>query len=381
MAHSYVQMPIQQIADRQREVMDQSIDILQKFTGKKPNGWLGTGPRPDVRHARSRHRGGLHVVRRLGAGRSAAVGEDRERPDPVDPLQRRDQRHHHDGVTPPRVRGVLFAHQGRVRPPLSREQAVGAHPGDRRAPLRHRPGAPHQVFRVALLVHQQAPGRGALDWPGDLRLVREAGAGADRDSLRASQQRRCRARESGDPVLPVKRSGYDGTSWVYWMPRFRRRHDSGRSATDEDDTMQSWLRSGCDARLSLCHNPRPRPIRLSQQHRSHRRRLRARQRQRRHLAADRRPAEQNLEPAGHHAEPAGRRRRNFGACRLAVAGRRLHAVYAVHLGVPRDPRRTGRRAQHAGRAAARLRVDLSTSWSSRSISAPRTSPASTPSAT
>ncbi len=43
MAHSYVQMPIQQIADRQREVMDQSIDILKKFTGKKPNGWLGPG--------------------------------------------------------------------------------------------------------------------------------------------------------------------------------------------------------------------------------------------------------------------------------------------------------------------------------------------------
>ena len=31
MAHSFVQMPIQQIADRQREVMDQSIDILKKF--------------------------------------------------------------------------------------------------------------------------------------------------------------------------------------------------------------------------------------------------------------------------------------------------------------------------------------------------------------
>jgi peptidoglycan/xylan/chitin deacetylase (PgdA/CDA1 family) len=43
MAHSYVQMPIQQIADRQAEVMQQSIDILQKFTGKFPNGWLGPG--------------------------------------------------------------------------------------------------------------------------------------------------------------------------------------------------------------------------------------------------------------------------------------------------------------------------------------------------
>src|SRR5258708_19453806 len=43
MAHSYVQMPIQQIADKQAEIMQQSIDILQKFTGKFPSGWLGPG--------------------------------------------------------------------------------------------------------------------------------------------------------------------------------------------------------------------------------------------------------------------------------------------------------------------------------------------------
>src|SRR5262249_28630275 len=42
MAHSYVQMPIQQIAD-QRAVMRQSIEIIEQFTGKKPTGWLGPG--------------------------------------------------------------------------------------------------------------------------------------------------------------------------------------------------------------------------------------------------------------------------------------------------------------------------------------------------
>jgi peptidoglycan/xylan/chitin deacetylase (PgdA/CDA1 family) len=43
MAHCYVQMPIQQIADRQAEVMRQSIDIIRKATGKPPSGWLGPG--------------------------------------------------------------------------------------------------------------------------------------------------------------------------------------------------------------------------------------------------------------------------------------------------------------------------------------------------
>ena len=42
MAHSFVQMPIQQIED-QRAVMRQSIDIIRAFTGKAPSGWLGPG--------------------------------------------------------------------------------------------------------------------------------------------------------------------------------------------------------------------------------------------------------------------------------------------------------------------------------------------------
>ncbi len=42
MAHAYVQMPIQQIED-QRAVIRQSCDVIEKFTGKRPTGWLGPG--------------------------------------------------------------------------------------------------------------------------------------------------------------------------------------------------------------------------------------------------------------------------------------------------------------------------------------------------
>lgn len=42
MAHAYVQMPIQQIED-QRAVIRQSVEIIEKFTGKRPHGWLGPG--------------------------------------------------------------------------------------------------------------------------------------------------------------------------------------------------------------------------------------------------------------------------------------------------------------------------------------------------
>ena len=42
MAHCYEQMPIQAVAD-QPAMMRQTIDVLQKFTGRRPTGWLGPG--------------------------------------------------------------------------------------------------------------------------------------------------------------------------------------------------------------------------------------------------------------------------------------------------------------------------------------------------
>lgn len=42
MAHCYVQMPIHKIED-QRAMIRQSIEVLKKFTGKMPAGWLGPG--------------------------------------------------------------------------------------------------------------------------------------------------------------------------------------------------------------------------------------------------------------------------------------------------------------------------------------------------
>ena len=42
MAHCVVQMPISQIQD-QRAMIRQSIEIIERFTGKRPRGWLGPG--------------------------------------------------------------------------------------------------------------------------------------------------------------------------------------------------------------------------------------------------------------------------------------------------------------------------------------------------
>ncbi|MFZ2738537.1 MAG: polysaccharide deacetylase family protein [Burkholderiaceae bacterium] len=42
MAHCYEQIPIQKIAD-ERAMMEQTLDVLTRFTGEKPRGWLGPG--------------------------------------------------------------------------------------------------------------------------------------------------------------------------------------------------------------------------------------------------------------------------------------------------------------------------------------------------
>ena len=42
MAHCYEQIPIQKIPD-QRAMMAQTLDVLTRFTGKRPEGWLGPG--------------------------------------------------------------------------------------------------------------------------------------------------------------------------------------------------------------------------------------------------------------------------------------------------------------------------------------------------
>jgi allantoinase len=42
MGHSYVQGPIHKV-ENEREVIRQSLEVIEKFTGKRPVGWLGPG--------------------------------------------------------------------------------------------------------------------------------------------------------------------------------------------------------------------------------------------------------------------------------------------------------------------------------------------------
>ena len=65
MGHAYEQVPIHK-NDDQAAMIDRSMDVIEKFTGKRPVGWLGPGPDADARDAGAAGRGRRAIHRRLG---------------------------------------------------------------------------------------------------------------------------------------------------------------------------------------------------------------------------------------------------------------------------------------------------------------------------
>ena len=49
-AHSYEQIPMHKLED-QRTIIDKTMRVIEKFSGKRPRGWFGPGPDADPRHA------------------------------------------------------------------------------------------------------------------------------------------------------------------------------------------------------------------------------------------------------------------------------------------------------------------------------------------
>ena len=65
MGHAYEQGPIHKVED-QRGMIFKSMDVIEKFTGKRPVGWLGTGADPNARYAGKPCRSRRQIYRRLG---------------------------------------------------------------------------------------------------------------------------------------------------------------------------------------------------------------------------------------------------------------------------------------------------------------------------
>ena len=76
MGHAYDQMPIHKHED-QRGMINRSMDILEKFTGKRPVGWLGPGLTQTLDTPGTAGRGRREIYRRLGLRRRTDDDPDR----------------------------------------------------------------------------------------------------------------------------------------------------------------------------------------------------------------------------------------------------------------------------------------------------------------
>ena len=65
MGHAYEQGPIHK-EPNQKAMIKRSLDVIERFTQKRPVGWLGPGLTQTLRHARASGRSRHQIYRRLG---------------------------------------------------------------------------------------------------------------------------------------------------------------------------------------------------------------------------------------------------------------------------------------------------------------------------
>ncbi len=170
MGHSLVQEPIHKLED-QRATIRQSLDLLQKFTGRRPVGWLGPGLTQTYETPELLAEAGVEYI-----GDWVHDDEPTEIHTATGPLvtlpytvELNDipmmmvQHHRADEFLQPRDRPV--------RPALSRKRHARQIPVDRHPPLYQRRAAPDQISRGLPRLRPRPRRRRLLDRRGDPCLV------------------------------------------------------------------------------------------------------------------------------------------------------------------------------------------------------------------
>ena len=167
MGHSYEQGPIHKEPD-QAAMIARSMEILEKFTGKRPVGWLGPGLTQTYETPELLAAAGVKYIgdwvyddeptvirtEQGSAGHAALFG--------------RAERHSDDDRAASRERLSAQAHHRPVRPALRGGRGAGENHLARDPPLYFRPAAPHQVPRADLRLRRAPRGRAALERRADL---------------------------------------------------------------------------------------------------------------------------------------------------------------------------------------------------------------------
>ena len=165
MGHAYEQGPIHKEPD-QAAMINRTMDIMEKFTGKRPVGWLGPGltqtlETPDLLAA-----AGVKYIGDWVYDDEPTVIRTAQGPAGHAALHDRVQRHPGDDRPASRQRLSAQAGEGPVRPALCRERDARQ---DLRArhPSLHFSGQPHRIKYLEAIYDYVNKHEGVLHWNGE----------------------------------------------------------------------------------------------------------------------------------------------------------------------------------------------------------------------
>src|SRR5262249_16342836 len=153
MGHAYDQMPIHKVED-QRGMINRSMDIIERYTGKRPVGWLGPGLTQTLDTPELLAEAGVKYIGDWVYDDQPTVIPSPKGPSAPAPSPGGKQRPPLEyGAAPP---GRLPAgpRKGPFRPPLARRRQAAEDHGARDPPLHQRPAAPDQVSRGDLRLRE-----------------------------------------------------------------------------------------------------------------------------------------------------------------------------------------------------------------------------------
>ena len=184
MGHAYDQMPIHKHED-QRGMINRSMDMIEKFTGKRPVGWLGPGLTQTLDTPELLVEAGVKYIGDWVYDDEPTDDPHRQRLAGDAALHGRDQRHYDDDRAASRERIICCR---RAIDQFDRLYAEGRAPrqgdGDRDSSLYQRPAAPDQISRSDLRPRAPLRRRAALERRADsatgIRVRSVTGAPAGR---------------------------------------------------------------------------------------------------------------------------------------------------------------------------------------------------------
>jgi hypothetical protein len=169
-AHSYEQIPMHKLED-QRGIIFKTMDVIEKFSGKRPRGWFGPGLTQTFDTLDYLAEAGVEYIGDYVLDDDPVTLKTKHGPIVALPYTFRGARHCHDEPAAPRLRGVPRARHGPVPLSLCGIGRAGEDHGHLVPPLSLRRAAPHRPRRARLLRHPRPRGRGGVDGGGDPGLV------------------------------------------------------------------------------------------------------------------------------------------------------------------------------------------------------------------